>query len=84
MSPWLEPIGPVAGIHLAAMLRKGLGEDVVIARARKESIGLCGISGFYAGRRPRQGLQFGYGDISVAAIHASMSQLKTLLASLSR
>ncbi|MFC4526965.1 PLP-dependent aminotransferase family protein [Dyella halodurans] len=83
LSPWLEPIAPVAGIHLAARLRKGLSEEAVIASARADSIGLYGISGFYAGRRARQGLMFGYGDISVAAIHASMSRLKTVLARLS-
>ncbi|WP_266182261.1 PLP-dependent aminotransferase family protein [Dyella humicola] len=83
LSRWLEPIAPVAGIHLAAMLRKGLSEDELIAKARIESIGLYGISRFYAGRRARQGIIFGYGDISVAAIHASMSRLKSVLASLS-
>ncbi|MHA6203671.1 MocR-like pyridoxine biosynthesis transcription factor PdxR [Dyella soli] len=79
LSPWLEPIVPAAGIHLAALLRKGLGEDELIARARGASIGLYGLGGFYAGRRRRQGLLFGYGDISVDAIHASMSRLKSLL-----
>lgn len=82
LSPWLEPIVPVAGIHLAALLRKGVTEDAVIARARTVSIGLYGMARFYAGRRARQGLMFGYGDISVDAIHASMSRLKRLLVEL--
>lgn len=82
LSPWLEPVVPVAGIHLATRLRKGLDEATVIALAREASIGLYGISGFYAGRRPRQGLLFGYGDISVDAIRASMTTLASLLAKL--
>jgi GntR family transcriptional regulator/MocR family aminotransferase len=82
LSPWLESIVPVAGIHLASQLRKGLTEEAVIGLARKSSIGLYGISGFYAGRRPRQGLLFGYGDISADAIHASMTTLASLLAKL--
>ncbi|HET6553142.1 MAG TPA: PLP-dependent aminotransferase family protein [Dyella sp.] len=79
LSPWLEPIAPVAGIHLVAFLRKGLGESSVIARARPAGIGLYGIAGFHAGRRVRQGLLFGYGDMPVGDIDASMDRLKTLL-----
>ena len=80
LSPWLTSVVPAAGIHLASQLRRGLTEETVIALARKSSIGLYGISHFYAGRRPRQGLLFGYGDISVDAIHASMTTLASLLA----
>lgn len=80
LSPWLEPIVPVAGIHLATRLRPGLAEQEVIEVARKASIGLYGISGFYAGRRARQGLLWGYGDVTVGAIHASMTKLTALLA----
>jgi GntR family transcriptional regulator/MocR family aminotransferase len=56
----------------------------LIARARAASIALYGISGFYAGRRTRQGLLFGYGDMPVEDIHASMQQLVHVLASASR
>ncbi|RAO76064.1 PLP-dependent aminotransferase family protein [Dyella jiangningensis] len=80
LSPWLEPIAPVAGIHMAAFLRAGLTEASVIARARRASIGLYGIAAFYAGRRARQGLLFGYGDMTVDAIDASLSALRSLLA----
>ncbi|WP_201314068.1 PLP-dependent aminotransferase family protein [Dyella sp. EPa41] len=79
LSPWLEPIAPVAGIHLAAFLRRGLREDAVIAKARGASIGLYGIAGFYAGRRARQGLLFGYGDMPVEDIGSSLSALRALL-----
>ncbi|AIF47971.1 PLP-dependent aminotransferase family protein [Dyella japonica] len=81
LSRWMEPIAPVAGIHMAAVLRKGVDEDVLIAKARAASIALYGISGFHAGRRQRQGLLFGYGDTPVDDIHASMERLAALLAS---
>ncbi|WP_109124415.1 PLP-dependent aminotransferase family protein [Dyella sp. C11] len=80
LSRWLEPIVPVAGIHMVGMLRNGLAEDLVIAQARAQSMALYGIRGFYAGRRPRQGLLFGYGDMGVDDIHASMTLLGSLLA----
>ena len=79
LSPWLEPIAPVAGIHMAAFLRDGLTEAMVIAKARRASIGLYGIAGFYAGRRVRQGLLFGYSDMPVEAIETSLSALRALL-----
>ena len=78
LSPWLQVVTPVAGIHLAALLRKGLKEEDVIARARHASLGLYGIAGFYAGRRKKQGLLFGYGDISADAIRVSMGRLKSI------
>lgn len=81
LSPWLEPIAPAAGIHMVALLRRGLTEQGVIARARSASIALYGIGGFHARRPGRQGLLFGYGDTSVADIHASMEQLAALFAS---
>lgn len=80
LSPWLEPVAPVAGIHMVAFLRKGLDESTVIARARPEGIGLYGVAGFYAGRSARQGLLFGYGDMPVGDIDASMTRLRSLLA----
>lgn len=84
LSSWLEPIVPAAGIHMVAMLRKGMDEDAVIARARAASIALYGIRGFYAGRHARQGLLFGYGDMPVEDIHASMERLASLLATAPR
>jgi GntR family transcriptional regulator/MocR family aminotransferase len=80
LSAWLEPLAPVAGIHMVAMLRKGIAEDTLIERARESSIALYGISRFYAGRRSRQGLLFGYGDMTVEDIRASMTGLASLLA----
>ncbi|GAB2791275.1 PLP-dependent aminotransferase family protein [Dyella kyungheensis] len=79
LSPWLEPIVPAAGIHMTAMLRKGVHEDALIAKARAASLALYGIRRFYAGRHPRQGLQFGYGDTPVHDIHTSMQLLASLL-----
>ena len=70
---------PAAGIHMTAMLRKGVHEDALIAKARAASLALYGIRRFYAGRHPRQGLQFGYGDTPVHDIHTSMQLLASLL-----
>jgi GntR family transcriptional regulator/MocR family aminotransferase len=84
LAPWFDPIAPAAGIHLTARLRGGLDEIAVIDAARKKQIGLYGIAGFHAGRRRGQGLLFGYGDIRLDALHASMTTLKTLLAKAAR
>ncbi|WP_130618816.1 PLP-dependent aminotransferase family protein [Dyella amyloliquefaciens] len=79
LAPWLEPIAPVAGIHLAAFLRSGFMEADVIECARGASIGLYGIAGFYAGRQAKQGLLFGYGDMPEKAIDTSLAMLRALL-----
>lgn len=84
LSPWLDPIVPAAGIHLIARLRQGLQERDVIAAARNESIGLYGISAFYVGKPPQQGLLFGYGGIDTDAINVALGRLATLLPGLAR
>lgn len=84
LSPWFDPIAPAAGIHLTARLRGGLPEIAVIEAARTKQIGLYGIAGFYAVRRREQGLLFGYGDVRLDALHASMTTLGTLLSKLAR
>ncbi|MFC5525385.1 PLP-dependent aminotransferase family protein [Rhodanobacter ginsengisoli] len=79
LAPWLTPIAPAAGIHLAALLREGIAEEAVIERARQASLGLYGIAGFHVRARARHGLLFGYGAIQLEAIHQSMAQLHALL-----
>lgn len=84
LSPWLSAIVPVAGIHMVGLLRDHRREAPVIAAARAHSIALYGISAFHAGRKVRQGLLFGYGDMPVKDIHESMSRLVSLFAAIDR
>lgn len=79
LSAWLRPLPSAAGIHLVALLRPGLTEDALIARANAASVGLYGISGMYTGQAPQAGLLFGYGGIEVKEINAGLQRLTEVL-----
>jgi GntR family transcriptional regulator/MocR family aminotransferase len=79
LSAWLRPLPSAAGIHLVALLRPGLTEDALIARANAASVGLYGISGMYTGQAPQAGLLFGYGGIEVNEINAGLQRLTEVL-----
>jgi GntR family transcriptional regulator/MocR family aminotransferase len=75
LAQWFEPIVPVAGIHLTALLKNGLTEKDLVGGAVDPSLGLYGISAFYAGASARQGLLFGYGGIELDEIERAMQIL---------
>jgi GntR family transcriptional regulator/MocR family aminotransferase len=84
LAPWLEPIVPTAGIHMAARLRAPLTEQAVVGAAREASIGLYGIAPFYQRVKPQAGLIFGYGAIAVEHIDAALTRLAQILPRLVR
>ncbi|CAB3748510.1 PLP-dependent aminotransferase family protein [Paraburkholderia humisilvae] len=82
LAHWFEPIVPVAGIHLAALLKAPLTEAAVAEAARRASIALYGIAPFQLGARSRQGFVFGYGSIEAGQIDAALTALERLLPAL--
>ncbi|MEN8504283.1 MULTISPECIES: PLP-dependent aminotransferase family protein [Paraburkholderia] len=84
LAPWLEPIVPTAGIHMAARLKAPLTEQAVVGAAREASIGLYGIAPFYQRVKPQAGLIFGYGAIAVEHIDAALTRLAQILPRLVR
>ncbi len=84
LAPWLEPIVPTAGIHMAARLRAPLTEDAVVGAAREASIGLYGIAPFHQRVKLQPGLMFGYGAIAVEHIDAALTRLAEILPRLAR
>lgn len=79
LSPWLDPIVPVAGIHLTALLKGGFGEDKLIAAAREASIALYRIGAYYAAEPAKPGFLFSYGEMSVEDIEIALNKLVTIL-----
>lgn len=79
LGEWLEPIHGHAGLHLAAFVRGRLNADSIAQRARQAGIGIYPLSRFYAGSVTRQGLVFGYGNISGHEIADGLEQLARLL-----
>jgi GntR family transcriptional regulator/MocR family aminotransferase len=71
LAPWFEPLPSTAGIHLVARLVGSLHEN-------------DGIRAFYAGEPAQQGVLFGYGGTSAAAIERGMKRLAALMPTLAR
>ena len=83
LSAWFEPIVPVAGIHMVALLKADLDEPTVVHAAREARIALQGIARFFHKAHPRRGLMFGYGGIEVDALDAGLTRLATVMRALS-
>jgi len=81
LSPWLEPIVPLAGIHLAARLRLAIDEDALAHELRQGGVGLLDLRPFYSQPQPRGGLLFGFGCIDDKLLEEGLDQVR---ASLSR
>lgn len=81
LSPWLEPIVPLAGIHLAARLRMDLDENSLAAELRQRGVGLLDLRPCHSQPTPRGGLLFGFGCIDDKLLDEGLDQVR---ASLSR
>jgi GntR family transcriptional regulator / MocR family aminotransferase len=75
---------PNAGLHVAALLRNGLGEDEVIPAAAGHGIGMMGLQHFFHASPARQGLLLGFGAISTTDLPAALGALGGILAGQAR
>jgi len=79
LSPWLEPLPGIAGLHVAAFARGRLDVPALIAHAREREVGLHALRPYCHGRARREGLTFGYGSIDEGGIAEGLSRLRRLL-----
>lgn len=78
LATWLQPIVPMAGIHLAALLRPGVDPERLASEMRGRGIGLDSLAAFYQG--PAQaGLLFGFGCIELDDLQAGLDELRLAL-----
>jgi GntR family transcriptional regulator/MocR family aminotransferase len=76
----LEPIVPVAGLHLATrMPDPGRDDEAVAARARQVGVGLGSLSFFAVTRPQTRGLVLGYGLIPIDRIEPGLRRLRRCL-----
>jgi len=73
---------PNAGLHVATLLRDGLGEDEVIHAAAGHGIGLMGLHHFFHASPPQQGLLLGFGAVSTTGLAAALRTLGGVLTSM--
>jgi GntR family transcriptional regulator/MocR family aminotransferase len=81
MGQTLEVIGADAGIHLVALLPRGV-DDVAIARkAARRGIPAMPLSSCYVTPHARKGLILGYGGTNAQQINEAMRELKKVVQS---
>ena len=69
-----------AGLHIATLLRNGLGEDKVIQAAAEHRIGMMGLQQFFHASPPQPGLLLGFGAIRTTDLRPALHALGGILA----
>jgi GntR family transcriptional regulator / MocR family aminotransferase len=64
-----------AGLHIAAVLRDGLGEDEILRAAAENGIAASGLSDCFRTSPTQSGLLLGFGRISAADLPAALHAL---------
>jgi GntR family transcriptional regulator/MocR family aminotransferase len=72
----LDPIPSIAGLHVAAFATPQLDMERIAERARAIDVGVYPLRPYYASRRARQGLVFGYGAIEGRDIAEGLARLR--------
>ncbi|MGQ7959090.1 MocR-like pyridoxine biosynthesis transcription factor PdxR [Pseudomonas sp. SP16.1] len=78
LAPWLQPVVPMAGIHLAALLRAGVDAERLAGEMAERGIGLDSLASFYQGTA-QAGLLFGFGCIELDELEAGLDELRLAL-----
>lgn len=78
LAPWLQPITPMAGIHLAAWLNKDIDMDALLSKARHRGIGLTDVRMFYQ-HAATPALLLGFGCADLKALDEGLDQLRQIL-----
>ena len=79
MSDKLEVIGAEAGMHLVALLPRGVSDVAVAKKAAAIGISVMPLSSCYLKSPARGGLILGYGGTDSQQINAGIRKLKTLI-----
>ncbi|WP_421683775.1 PLP-dependent aminotransferase family protein [Stutzerimonas urumqiensis] len=75
LSPWLEPVVPLAGIHIAAWLQPGIDLSRLRCELTDAEIGIGDLAYFHQGTA-RDGLLFGFGNIERHALEAGLKAMR--------
>ena len=75
----LRPLGDAAGMHLVAVLSKGLDDRAASMRAARMGLWAMPLSSCYLGRPSRRGFVLGFGGASVPEIARGVRRLRAAL-----
>jgi GntR family transcriptional regulator/MocR family aminotransferase len=76
LSPWLEPVPNVAGLHLTALAKGSLDGERLAGKAREHEVGVLALERFRLGKSGPAGLVFGYGGSDERDIVAGLARLR--------
>jgi GntR family transcriptional regulator / MocR family aminotransferase len=76
MEDLLEVIGSEAGMHLVALLHRGINDEAIARSAAKQGISAQPLSSCYMNPPPRGGLILGYGGANETQIADAIRKLK--------
>ena len=76
MGDMLEVIGAEAGMHLAALLPRGISDVAVSKRVADRGISATPLSTCYLGLPGRNGLILGYAGVNAHQIHEGIRKLR--------
>ena len=74
----LEVIGAEAGMHLVALLPRGMNDVAISKKAAEMGISVMPLSSCYAKAPARRGLILGYGGTDARQTHEGMRKLSTI------
>jgi GntR family transcriptional regulator/MocR family aminotransferase len=75
----LQIVGSEAGMHLVALLPRGIDDSVIARKAAERGISAMPLSSCYLHRAKRKGLILGYGAINELRIKQATRTLKTII-----
>jgi GntR family transcriptional regulator/MocR family aminotransferase len=77
----LTPCAAGVGLHVAAVLREGLGENEVLQAAARHGILTSGLRECFQTAPAQSGLLIGFGAVSTTGLSAALRTLNLILAS---
>lgn len=77
----LQVVGSEAGMHLVALLQRGVDDSVIARKAAERGVSAMPLSSCYLHRAKRKGLILGYGATNEHSIKQAIWTLKTIMES---
>ena len=77
----LQVIGSEAGMHLVALLPRGLDDTAIARKAAEQGISAMPLSSCYLRRTTRKGLVLGYGATDERQIRQAVRRLRSIVES---
>ena len=79
LSGTLQVVGSEAGMHLVALLPRGVDDSVIASKAAERGISAMPLSSCYLHRGKRKGLILGYGATNEHEVKQAIHALKTIM-----